>query len=792
MTPLLDGFDVQSRMILQVLINTLWPGMLLVAITWFGLRMVGRTSASSRSAIWLVNLLFLFALPWLPTGSARLGLPTSSIAPPLGRLSSALAHPAAPVVPVSAVAVSPEVPVISTASIGPVERKFTAAVIAPPAVDPLTEMPAGGVGASGSVAGRSTEPPSLLGRWSGGLFYGIAPMLIVGLWAAVAGVMLGRIGWSFIHLFVLRRRLGLLPASSRVRGQEMAEIYGIRRRVRFFTSSLVGGPVTIGWLRPLVILPPDLVDRLSVAELDSILAHELAHIKRWDYLINLLQRIAQAVFFFHPAVWITGRQLSIERELACDDWALKMTGEPRRYATCLTKMIETLHPARPLALATGIIFGKHVISRRIEMILNRNRNAATSVSKPALLSAFGAAGLAVAMCATFAPVIAVPQAPPAVRPARPAAEPAAPRAPIAPAAPASAPLPPSVVALAIDAADLPEPPEAPEAPEAPVAPDPFDAPLIEYLEDLAPVSIAPRAPMPVRNVSYQGLYVTAPVQTPPSFATRKSEPMIPEAELLAVLTDIVRKDSDPSVRTEALRGIYRIRTEAGVNALLSLYDSIPDAKIRGEIIEYLMRREGDNSKAVAKLLQIAKTEKDETLRNRALRQLSKVPGDDGAGHLIGIYDSLQDPKEKQLLIRYLGMNKSRKAVDKLIQIAKNDADPNVRQTAIRSLYAIDNTLYLDVRKGVSSLMNAPLNTTMLELTEKLRAVELDQLHKLENFQFEWKEEDRQRWIEDWQKNREELQRELETHREALRAFPRPEIKVRPELKPKQPAQSEIR
>ncbi|MBX3279135.1 MAG: HEAT repeat domain-containing protein [Acidobacteria bacterium] len=790
MTPWLDGFDAQSRMILQALLNTLWPGMLLVGVTWFGLRMVGRTSASSRSAIWLVNLLFLFALPWLPTGSARLSLPTSSIAPPLGRLSSALAHPAAPVVPVSAAAVSPEARAISTASIDSAQRRFTPAAIAPPAVDQLTEMPAGGVGAPGSSANPSTESPSLLGRWSGALFGGIAPILIVGLWAAVAGAMLGRIGWSFIHLFVLRRRLGLLPASSRVRGQEMAEIYGIRRRVRFFTSSLVGGPVTIGWLRPLVILPPDLVDRLSVAELDSILAHELAHIKRWDYLINLLQRIAQAVFFFHPAVWITGRQLSIERELACDDWALKMTGEPRRYATCLTKMIETLGPARPLALATGIIFGKHVISRRIEMILNRNRNAATSVSKPALLSAFGAAGLAVAMCATFAPVIAVPLAQAPV--VRPAAEPAAPRAPIAPAAPTAAPLPPTVVALAIGPADLPEPPEAPEAPEAPVAPDPFDAPLIEYLEDPAPVSIAPRAPMPARAVSYQDLFVTAPVQTPPGFATRRSEPMIPEAELLSLLTDIVKKDSDPNVRTEALRGIYRIRTEAGVNALLGLYDSIPDAKTKGEILEYLMRREGDNSRAVAKLLQIAKTEKDETLRNRALRQLSKVPGDDGAGHLIGIYDSLQEPKEKQLLIRYLGMNKSRKAVDKLIQIAKNDSDPNVRQTAIRSLYAIDNNLYLDVRKGVSSLTTAPLNATMLELNEKMRAIELDQLHKFENFQFEWKEEDRQRWIEDWQKNREELQRELEAHREALRAFPRPEIKVRPELKPKQPAQSEIR
>jgi len=86
------------------------------------------------------------------------------------------------------------------------------------------------------------------------------------------------------------------------------------------------------------------------------------------------------------------------------------------------------------------------------------------------------------------------------------------------------------------------------------------------------------------------------------------------------------------------------------------------------------------------------------LRSRALSQLAKVKGDEGAAHLISIYDTLQDPKEKQTVIRYLGYNKSRKAADKLIQIAKTDTDPAVRQSAIRSLYAIDNRLYLDLRE----------------------------------------------------------------------------------------------
>jgi hypothetical protein len=186
---------------------------------------------------------------------------------------------------------------------------------------------------------------------------------------------------------------------------------------------------------------------------------------------------------------------------------------------------------------------------------------------------------------------------------------------------------------------------------------------------------------------------------------RNAQPLIPEAELLALLTDVVKRDADPNVRNEALRGIYRFRSDAGVNALLSLYDSVTDVKTKGEILSYLMRSEGDNSRAIAKILQVAKSEKDETLRSRAFSQLAKVKGDEGANHLISIYDTLQDSKEKQTVIRYLGYNKSRKAADKLMHIAKNDTDPAVRQSAIRSLYAMDNRLYLDLRERMATPAN---------------------------------------------------------------------------------------
>jgi hypothetical protein len=373
------------------------------------------------------------------------------------------------------------------------------------------------------------------------------------------------------------------------------------------------------------------------------------------------------------------------------------------------------------------------------------------------------------MCTFFAPVIAVPLgqerllAKQAARPATPAPRAEAPQGPVAPAAPvivsprpAPVAVPAPAIASFIDPDDLPEAPEALE-PALALAPE---APVFELLDTVTPVAITPRPSIPARAVSYTQLFAPQPAGQagPVKVADNKTPALISESELLTVLTEIVKRDTDPNVRNEALRGIYGIRTDAGINALISLYDSIPDVKTKGDIVEYLMRREGDNSKATAKLLQIAISEKDETLRSRALRQLSRVKGDDGATHLIGIYDSLQDPKEKQLLIRYLGMNKSRKAIDKLIQIAKNDTDPGVRQSAIRSIYAIDNNLYLDLRsKGINISENFKLMPQVWEV-DKIRE---DAFRLAEHQDALWNSKE---FLEE---HREEIERAFEAQRDAI-------------------------
>jgi len=152
----------------------------------------------------------------------------------------------------------------------------------------------------------------------------------------------------------------------------------------------------------------------------------------------------------------------------------------------------------------------------------------------------------------------------------------------------------------------------------------------------------------------------------------------------------------PAVRTEALQGIVRFRSDASINTLISLYDAVADVKVKADIVPYLIRRKGDNAKAIAKLVAISKSEKDDDLRRLALNQIVRVGGDEAINSLIEIYDSLQDPKVKKALISNFSNSKSRKAVEKLIQIAKSDSDPLIRQAAIRALSNVDNRMFLEL------------------------------------------------------------------------------------------------
>src|SRR5262245_990623 len=506
MSSMIESFDSLARLLLEALLNTLWQGMLIAALVWLLLRFIKRVSATTRHAVWLVTLLTIGALPLIGAVANR-NVPASN---PAGPIKQEPLRPAAhTVAPVGA----PE----ANQSVDPyqfdssVARLDSQSIQGQPKINyDLRPAPRfselrfdDGARAStfeeapGAVAATVAPSPKVESKtlWqrakslAARAFSGPAPLLLVLLWLSVCALMSWRMARSYRAVCRLRGRLEPMSSEQRRHVKRLAGLFGIKRRVRAFTSGQIVMPMTVGSLKPLIILPPDLAGDLSQSEFESVVAHELAHIKRWDYLTNLLQRVVQAYLFFHPAVWFISKQLMIERELACDDWAVK-TCEPRRYASCLTKLVEALNESKPhmavRVAATGIggiIFGKHVISRRVEMILNRNRNATTAVSKPALLYAIGLVVMFVAVCSLISPVIAVPlgQKPAkqskkeskTVEPGKSQEFPLLPPVPPLPADAAPVVEPPDIP----DVPDLPEPPSAPLPPVAALPPDAEFAPL---------------------------------------------------------------------------------------------------------------------------------------------------------------------------------------------------------------------------------------------------------------------------------------------------------------------------
>ncbi len=134
--------------------------------------------------------------------------------------------------------------------------------------------------------------------------------------------------------------------------RSLATRLGIRRVVGVFESSRISVPVMIGWLRPVVLMPPAALSGLSIAQVEAIFAHEFAHIRRHDYVVNLLQTGVETALFFHPAVWWLSREIRRERELCCDDVAVQLCDRVT-YATALSALAHLQPPSLALAATDG-------------------------------------------------------------------------------------------------------------------------------------------------------------------------------------------------------------------------------------------------------------------------------------------------------------------------------------------------------------------------------------------------------------------------------------------------------
>ena len=110
------------------------------------------------------------------------------------------------------------------------------------------------------------------------------------------------------------------------------------RVIRIVELPHVDVPLVVGCLRPIVVLPIAAMSQLNAAQVEAILAHELAHMRRHDYLVNLMQTLAETLLFYHPAVWWLSARIRDEREHCCDDVAVAVCGDPVGYAAALAEL----------------------------------------------------------------------------------------------------------------------------------------------------------------------------------------------------------------------------------------------------------------------------------------------------------------------------------------------------------------------------------------------------------------------------------------------------------------------
>jgi bla regulator protein BlaR1 len=189
---------------------------------------------------------------------------------------------------------------------------------------------------------------------------------LVGGWAA--GVLLFSCRWlrgcGWIRR-VTRRQTEALEADWLERLEDLKLRLNISQPVRLFKSALVEVPMVVGWLKPVILLPMGAVTGLTPAQLEAILAHELAHIRRGDYIVNAFQNAVETLMFYHPVVWWISRCIREERELGCDELVVRVCEDRFAYARALV----TLEEMRGLPAEMAFAASGGPLLRRIRRLL---------------------------------------------------------------------------------------------------------------------------------------------------------------------------------------------------------------------------------------------------------------------------------------------------------------------------------------------------------------------------------------------------------------------------------------
>jgi len=198
-------------------------------------------------------------------------------------------------------------------------------------------------------------------------------------WAAGVAVMLVRLMAGLVTVRRWVSRSGA-PPPALVQRLEAVRAKMTGRAVRWAVSAQVSVPLTVGAWRPVVFLPVTLVTGVPGPDLELLVAHELMHVRRYDYLVNLAQSLVEAALFFHPAMWWVSRCAREEREYCCDDGVVTLFGAAKPYARALLSLEESLSPIAVAVPSSGGAF-----MHRIRRLLGAQRSSSPPSPSPSLL-----------------------------------------------------------------------------------------------------------------------------------------------------------------------------------------------------------------------------------------------------------------------------------------------------------------------------------------------------------------------------------------------------------------------